>query len=85
MFFLSSTSVCLSVCLSVGVLLPGQKLSFPFVFKSPNTGIFTETWALQTKPVLAAGQALNIILKGVAFEEDKNEPKRKELDVSLIQ
>lgn len=64
-----------------GVLLPGQVLSFPFVFKSPNAGIFTESWALQTGPVLAGGRGIRITLRGLAFQEDTNAYKREELEV----
>lgn len=64
-----------------GVLLPGQKLSFPFVFKSPNAGVFTETWALQTGPVLAGGRGIRVTLRAVAFQEDTNADKRDELEV----
>ena len=64
-----------------GALLPGQQLSFPFVFKSPNAGIFKETWALQTGPVLAGGRGVRVLLRGVAFKEDTNAHKRDELEV----
>ena len=64
-----------------GVLLPGQKTSFPFIFKSPNAGIFTETWALQTGPVLSGGCGTKVTLRGVAFQEDTNAQKREELEV----
>ena len=68
----------------LGVLLPGQQLSFPFVFKSLNAGIFTETWALQTGPVLAGGKGIVITLRGVAFQEDTNVHKRDELEVHIL-
>ena len=64
-----------------GALLPGQQLSFPFVFKSPNAGIFKEMWALQTGPVLAGGRGVRVLLRGVAFKEDTNAHKRDELEV----
>ena len=66
------------------MLLPGQELSFPFVFKSSNAGIFTETWALQTVPVLAFGEVIRITLRGVASQEDVNEHKREDLEVSCV-
>ena len=56
-------------------------LSFPFVFKSSNAGIFTEVWALQTSPLLAGGQILRVTLRGVAFREDVNQHKREDLEV----
>ena len=69
----------------LGVLLPSQDLSFPFVFKSPNAGIFTETWALQTGPVLARGREIRVTLRGVAFQEDTNTHKRDELEVYTME
>ena len=90
-------SVCQSVCLSTlirpllcervssapppGVLLPGQRLSFPYTFKSLSAGIFSETWALQTGPVLAKGRPLVITLRGVAFQEDLQAHRREEIEV----
>ena len=73
--------MCVCVCFYSGVLLPGQELYFPFVFKSGNAGIFTETWALQTVPMLGGGQVIGVQLRGVAFQEDVNRHKRKELEV----
>ena len=64
-----------------GVLLPGERLEFPFVFKSPNAGIFSETWSLQTGPVLNRGRPVTVTLKGVAFQEDLNMHKREQLEV----
>jgi len=47
-----------------GVILPGDTLNFPFIFKSPNAGIFTETWELMTKPILCGGAPIRITLRG---------------------
>ena len=47
-----------------GVILPGDTLKFPFVFKSPNAGIFTETWELMTRPTLCGGAPIRITLRG---------------------
>ena len=66
-----------------GVLLPGQRLEFPFIFKSPNAGIFVETWSLQTGPVLNRGRPITVTLKGVAFQDDLNINKREQLEVSI--
>ena len=68
-----------------GVLLPGNKLAFPFVFKSPNAGIFSETWLLQTGPVLCRGRPIIFTLKGVAFQDDLNKEKRDELEVPVME
>ena len=64
-----------------GVLLPGQNIEFPFTFKSPNAGIFTETWSLQTGPVLNRGRPITVTLKGVAFQDDLTLHKREQLEV----
>ena len=66
-----------------GVLLPGKKLAFPFVFKSPNAGIFSEMWLIQTGPVLCRGRPILFTLKGVAFQDDLNKEKREELEVHV--
>ena len=47
-----------------GVILPGDTLNFPFIFKSPNAGIFTETWELMTKPILCGGAPISVTLRG---------------------
>ena len=64
-----------------GVLLPGQQLAFPFTFKSPNTGIFSETWSLHTGPVLGKGRPIFLTLKGITFQEDVNAQRRQEIEV----
>ncbi|XP_041458125.1 MYCBP-associated protein-like isoform X2 [Lytechinus variegatus] len=69
---------------SSGVLLPGESLRFPFVFKSPNAGIFSETWQLDTRPVVCGGGALQVTLRGVALQEDKNLKQRKEIEEELF-
>ncbi len=46
------------------MILPGDTLKFPFVFKSPNAGIFTETWELMTRPTLCGGAPIRITLRG---------------------
>ena len=47
-----------------GVILPGDTLNFPFIFKSSNAGIFTETWELMTKPTLCGGAPIRVTLRG---------------------
>ena len=69
---------------SSGVLLPGESLKFPFVFKSPNAGIFSEMWQLDTRPVLCGGAALQVTLRGVALQEDKNKTQRHHLEVHVF-
>ena len=48
-----------------GVILPGDTLKFPFIFKSPSAGIFTETWELMTRPTLCGGAPIRITLRGM--------------------
>ena len=71
----------LSSSIFPGVILPGQRLEFPVIFKSPNSGIFLETWLLQTGPVLDRGRPITVTLKGIAFEEDLNMNKRQQVEV----
>ncbi|XP_078360278.1 MYCBP-associated protein-like [Oculina patagonica] len=66
-----------------GVILPGDTLKFPFVFKSPNAGIFTETWELMTRPTLCGGAPLRITLRGVAVEDDIYKEARKQIEQEL--
>jgi len=66
-----------------GVILPGDTLNFPFIFKSPNAGIFTETWELMTKPILCGGTPIRITLRGVAVEDDIYEDARQQIEQEL--
>nr|XP_026693353.1 MYCBP-associated protein-like isoform X1 [Ciona intestinalis] len=66
-----------------GVILPGDTTKFPFVFKSPNAGIFTETWELMTKPAVLGGASLQVVLKGVAVQDDNMEEERKKIEEEL--
>ena len=64
--------------------MPGDTMKFPFVFKSPNAGVFTEQWQLETRPVVCGGAALAVTLRGVALQEDKYKKQRNELEVGRI-
>lgn len=66
-----------------GVILPGDTLNFPFLFKSPNAGIFTETWELMTKPILCGGAPIRITLRGVAVEDDIYKEARQQIEQEL--
>ncbi|GFO47747.1 mycbp-associated protein-like isoform x1 [Plakobranchus ocellatus] len=68
-----------------GVILPGETLRFPFVFKSPNAGVFSEQWNLETRPVVCGGAALLVTLRGVALQEDKFKDQREKLERELVQ
>jgi len=64
-----------------GVILPGDVIKIPFIFKSPNAGIFSEQWEFQTHPVVCGGAKLLVTLRGVALKQDKYEDQRNELEV----
>ncbi|XP_078330046.1 MYCBP-associated protein-like isoform X1 [Crassostrea virginica] len=68
-----------------GVILPGETMKFPFVFKSPNAGVFTEQWKFETRPNLCGGAALIVTLRGIALQEDKFQREREELERDLQQ
>lgn len=57
-------------------------MKFPFVFKSPNAGVFTEQWNFETRPTLCGGASLIVTLRGIALQEDKYLKQREELEVS---
>lgn len=69
--------------LTLGVLLPGDELEFPFYFKSLKPGIFSEMWILATSPVLNKGRPLLVILKGVACQDDLFKERRDEIEVRI--
>ena len=73
--------LCSTLCFVSGVLLPGDAVKFPFIFKSPNAGIFSEQWEFQTHPVVCGGAKLLVTLRGVALKQDKYEVERTELEV----
>lgn len=68
---------------SSGVILPGETMKFPFVFKSPNAGVFTEQWNFETRPTLCGGASLIVTLRGIALQEDKYLKQREELESEL--
>ncbi|XP_046857435.1 MYCBP-associated protein-like [Xenia sp. Carnegie-2017] len=63
-----------------GVILPGDKLSYPFIFKSTNPGMFSQQWFLETQPILNGGAAISVLLKGLALQDDLNAEKRAEIE-----
>lgn len=77
---LATWSITAYSCFS-GVLLPGKEIQFPFYFKSPNPGIFSEMWVLATSPVMNKGRPVVVTLKGVAFQEDLYRKRREEIEV----
>ncbi|XP_069510989.1 MYCBP-associated protein isoform X2 [Ambystoma mexicanum] len=68
---------------SSGVILPGEKKAFSFLFRSPSAGIFSESWEFCTHPVLLGGASLQLSLFGIALYEDKTSEVRLELQREL--
>nr|XP_060620735.1 MYCBP-associated protein isoform X1 [Anolis sagrei ordinatus] len=66
-----------------GVILPGETKRFSFIFKSMNTGIFSESWEFSTHPTLLGGAVLQVTLWGVALYEDISSGIREELQKTL--
>jgi len=71
--------------LLLGLLLPGDVMKCPFIFKSANAGIFSEQWEFQTHPVVCGGAKLLVTLRGVALKQDIYEEQRSELEVTCQQ
>lgn len=67
-----------------GVLLPGQSLTFEFMFKSAMCGVFTEYWALCTGPVLCGGRPIHVKLTGIAHTEDTHDQQRNTIARTLV-
>lgn len=65
------------------MILPAETVRFPFVFKSPNAGVFSEQWRFETRPVVCGGASLVVSLRGVALQEDKYKLQRDELEVCV--
>lgn len=68
----------------IGIILPGKQHFVPFMFKSPNVGIYSQTWQLVTRPVLSCGKPVLLTLRGIAFQEDLYQSKRKEIEVTIV-
>ncbi|XP_069807891.1 MYCBP-associated protein [Dendropsophus ebraccatus] len=68
---------------SAGVILPGETQTFPFHFKSPTAGIFSESWEFCTHPVLLAGALIQVSLWGISLYEDKTALQREALQREL--
>lgn len=64
-----------------GVILPGETQHVEFIFKSDKAGIRTETWQLNTHPVLLQGASMQVTLKGVALFQDKTADQRLFIEV----
>ncbi|XP_043106301.1 MYCBP-associated protein isoform X2 [Puntigrus tetrazona] len=63
------------------VILPGSTKHISFVFKSASAGIVSESWRLNTHPVLMGGASLRVTLRGVALERDNGAQQRAALEV----
>ncbi|XP_039596131.1 MYCBP-associated protein isoform X2 [Polypterus senegalus] len=66
-----------------GVILPGDKQQFLFTFKSPNAGIFSETWELSTHPTLLGGAGIQVTLRGIALHDDRTAEMRQTIQQEL--
>ncbi|XP_054026500.1 MYCBP-associated protein [Dryobates pubescens] len=66
-----------------GVILPGEKKKFSFLFKSERAGIFSESWGFRTHPLLLGGALLQVTLWGIAVCEDKLADLREKLENDL--
>eukprot|EP00698_Gefionella_okellyi_P023998 TRINITY_DN8356_c0_g1_i1.p1 TRINITY_DN8356_c0_g1~~TRINITY_DN8356_c0_g1_i1.p1 ORF type:complete len:793 (-),score=161.68 TRINITY_DN8356_c0_g1_i1:165-2495(-) len=64
-----------------GVLAPGLKRTFAFVFRSATPGLYRERWQLRTYPQL--DQPAVITIRGLAIQEDTNADERKAIDEHL--
>lgn len=60
---------------------PGEWQYVEIVFKSDEAGIRTETWQLNTHPVLLQGASMQVTLKGVALYQDKTADQRLFIEV----
>ncbi|CAF3908587.1 unnamed protein product [Rotaria magnacalcarata] len=69
---------------STGSILPNDTLKLSFVFKSNESGIFTERWQLLTRPVLCGGRPIIFTLRGVTTEEDIHRETRANIEVDLF-
>ncbi|XP_036398842.1 MYCBP-associated protein [Megalops cyprinoides] len=70
---------------STGVILPGDTQRILFTFKSAAPGIVSETWCLNTHPVLLGGASLQVTLRGVALYRDNTADQRQALQRELQQ
>ena len=66
-----------------GSILPNDTLKLSFVFKSNESGIYTERWQLLTRPVLCGGRPIIFTLRGVTTEEDIHRETRNNIEVCL--
>ena len=64
--------------------MPGDKLHFPFIFKSELAGVFGENWRFDTRPTLNCGIPINVALRGVALQRDRYCDDRDRIEVSTL-
>lgn len=63
------------------MILPGITQQLDLMFKSTVPGLHTESWQLQTNPVLLQGASVQVTLMGLAVSEDKTAELRRHLEV----
>eukprot|EP00066_Takifugu_rubripes_P021368 XP_011610634.1 PREDICTED: MYCBP-associated protein [Takifugu rubripes] len=66
-----------------GVILPGVTQQIDLMFKSGVPGLHTESWQLQTNPVLLQGASVQVTLMGFAVSEDRTAELRRHLETRL--
>ncbi|TWW54558.1 hypothetical protein D4764_0188570 [Takifugu flavidus] len=65
---------------SSGVILPGVTQQIDLMFQSGVPGLHTESWQLQTNPVLLQGASVQVTLMGFAVSEDRTAELRRHLE-----
>ncbi|XP_029706045.1 MYCBP-associated protein-like isoform X1 [Takifugu rubripes] len=68
---------------SSGVILPRVTQQIDLMFKSGVPGLHTESWQLQTNPVLLQGASVQVTLMGFAVSEDRTAELRRHLETRL--
>ncbi|XP_051786901.1 MYCBP-associated protein-like isoform X2 [Erpetoichthys calabaricus] len=66
-----------------GVILPGDKQQILFSFKSPDPGIFSESWQMSTYPALPGGAGIEVKMRGVALHIDLTVAVWREIEQAL--
>ena len=65
------------------MILPGQTIHEPLLFRSPIPGYFTEAWLLVTVPLLVGGAKIRFTLKGVARGKADYSKQCAEIEVGI--
>lgn len=68
-----------------GVLAPGESLMLPVICKSKTAGIFLETWAIKTSPVLDCGSDIIVNFKAIIHSTENYKQKFAKIEEKLLQ